>query len=376
MRASAKSPCVISSRKGGRATINGTEMIVLGSNDYLGLSTDPRVLSSVIEALQQFGSGACIYPTFVSTTLHEELCEELAAYLGTEAVILYSSGGAANSGVLTTLVGEGDTIFSDRLNHASIIDACRLSRATVVTYPNRDVDGLKQALNAASPQGKRLVVTDGIFSMEGGAAPLLEIYALAQEYDALLMVDEAHATGVVGPNGTGTAPLCGLPNNSPGLVLTGSLSKALGGASGGFVAGAAEEVAKLRAASRGWIFTMGLTTANVATALAATKICRSDPVLNYCLWANVSRLRRILETRGLSYYRSDNPITSLKIGNEDEAVSLSRSLANERIYAPAVIYPVVARSEARLRLQVSAAHTFEDIDEAGRTIATMIPQSP
>lgn len=366
---------IITSRAGGRATVNGADMIMLGSNDYLGLSTDPRVLGAAREAMEAYGSGVCIYPTFTTTELHEALCGELASFLGTEAAMVYSSGGAANSGVLTTLVGEGDLIFSDRLNHASIIDGCRLSRADVIAYPNRDVEGLRQALKTARPARRKLIVTDGIFSMEGGSAPLPEIYAEAQAAGAVLMVDEAHATGVVGPGGTGTAPLHGIANGAPGLILTGSLSKALGGASGGFVAGPAEEIARLQVGSRGWIFTMGMTTANAATALAATRICRAEPELIERLWANVHRLRHAFKNSGLTTYASDSAITGLRIGKEEHAHAVSDALFEAGVYAPAMTYPIVARGEARLRIQVSAAHTDADLDQAAQTIARIVEQA-
>ncbi|WP_407070348.1 aminotransferase class I/II-fold pyridoxal phosphate-dependent enzyme [Phyllobacterium endophyticum] len=218
---------------------------MLGSNDYLSLSLDERVIAATREALDIYGTGAGIYPVLATTALHLELCEGLAEFLGTESAAVYSSGGAANSGVLTTLVEQGDIIISDRLNHASIIDGCRLSKADVVAYENRNVVKLREALENAGARRRKLIVTDGIFSMEGGAAPLMEIYKLARAHDALLVVDEAHATAVVGPKGAGTAPMCGIPNGSPGLLLTGSLSKALGGASGGFVAGSQEFVDEL-----------------------------------------------------------------------------------------------------------------------------------
>lgn len=372
MTETVKARRVITSRGSGRATVNGADIIMLGSNDYLGLSTDPRVLDAAREAMEIYGSGVCIYPTFASTELHEALCRELASFLGTEAVLLYSSGGAANSGVLSTLVGEGDLIFSDRLNHASIVDGCRLSRAEVITYPNRDVEGLRHALRKARPARRKLIVTDGIFSMEGGSAPLAEIYAEACDHGAWLMVDEAHATGVVGPGGTGTPQLHGIPGSSPGLILTGSLSKALGGASGGFVAGPAEVIGRLRTESRGWIFTMGMTTANAATALTATRLCRAEPELLNRLWANVHHLRRGFEDGGLSSYASESAITGLRIGTEENARAVSDALFEAGVYAPAMAYPVVARGEARLRIQVSAAHTKGDLDQAAQSISRIV----
>lgn len=363
---------VIGSRRGGRVVLDGADVIMLGANDYLGLSTDERVLAATRAALGRYGTGTGIYPVFATTPLHEALRQELAAFLGVEAVALFSSGGAANAGVLTTLVEAGDIIISDRLNHASIIDGCRLSRADVLAYGNRDVDALREALVKAGPARRKLVVTDGIFSMEGGAAPLAEIHALARQHDALLVVDEAHALGVVGPKGRGTAPLAGIPNGAPGLVLTGSLSKAMGGASGGFVAGSQAVIDAIVARCRSWIFTMGLTTANAASALAALEICRTDAAPRERLWANLDHVRAAFRFYGLACLDSDSAITALKIGDEERARRVSEALRAAGVYAPAVTFPIVARGEARLRIQVSAAHTTSDLDEAAAALAAVM----
>lgn len=363
---------VIESRRGGRVVMDGADMVMLGANDYLGLSTDERVLAATRDALGRYGTGTGLYPVFATTPLHEALREGLATFLGVEAVALFSSGGAANAGVLTTLVEAGDVIISDRLNHASIIDGCRLSRADVIAYGNRDVDDLRTALVKAGPARRKLIVTDGIFSMEGGAAPLAEIHALARQHDALLVVDEAHALGVVGPEGQGTAPLTGLANGAPGLVLTGSLSKAMGGASGGFVAGPHAVIGELQERCRSWIFTMGLTTANAATALAALEICRSDAAPRERLWANLDHLRAAFRFYGLTSFDSDSAITALKIGDEERACRVGEALRAAGVYAPAVTFPIVARGEARLRIQVSAAHTTADLDEGAAALAAVI----
>ncbi|CAN7179765.1 aminotransferase class I/II-fold pyridoxal phosphate-dependent enzyme [Bosea sp. LjRoot237] len=360
---------MIERRCGGRILLDGVDTIMLGANDYLGLSTDERVLAATNEAMRLYGTGTGIYPVFATTPLHEALAENLASFLGVEAVALFSSGGSANGGVLTTLVGAGDVIISDRLNHASIIDGCRLSRADVETYENRNVAGLRRALEGTRRAKRRLIVTDGIFSMEGGAAPLPEIRALAREFDALLMIDEAHATGVVGRGGTGTAPLCGLANGAPDMLLTGSLSKALGGASGGFVAGPRLLIEKLKAQSRSWIFTMGMTTANAATALTALKICRDDPGPRERLWRNVAHLREALHFYALACHDSASAITAVKIGGEERARAITTRLTRAGVFAPAVSFPIVAQGEARLRLQVSAAHETAELDEAAAVLA-------
>lgn len=366
---------VIEHRCGGRILLDGVDTIMLGANDYLGLSTDERVLAATNEAMRLYGTGTGIYPVFATTPLHEALAENLASFLGVEAVALFSSGGSANGGVLTTLVGAGDAIISDRLNHASIIDGCRLSRAEVETYENRNVAGLRRALEGTRRAKRRLIVTDGIFSMEGGAAPLPEIQALAREFDALLMIDEAHATGVVGPDGTGTAPLCGLGNGGPDMLLTGSLSKALGGASGGFVAGPRVLIEKLKAQSRSWIFTMGMTTANAATALTALKISRDDPGPRERLWRNVAHLREALRFYALACHASDSAITAVKVGGEERVRAITTRLIRAGVFAPAISFPIVAQGEARLRLQVSAAHETAELDEAVAVLATAFAET-
>lgn len=366
---------VIERRSGGRILLDGVDTIMLGANDYLDLSTDERVLAATNEALRLYGSGTGIYPVFATTPLHEALAENLASFLGVEAVALFSSGGSANGGVLTTLVGAGDVIISDRLNHASIIDGCRLSRAEVETYENRNVAGLRRALEGTRRAKRRLIVTDGIFSMEGGAAPLPEIQALAREFDALLMIDEAHATGVVGPGGSGTAPLCGLANGAADMLLTGSLSKALGGASGGFVAGPRVMIETLKGKSRSWIFTMGMTTANAATALTALKICRDDAGPRERLWRNVAHLREALRFYALACHDSDSAITAVKVGGEERARAMTARLTRAGVFAPAVAFPIVAQGEARLRLQVSAAHQTAELDEAAAALATAFAET-
>ena len=364
---------VISARgRSGRVTLDGVDTLMLGSNDYLGLSFDERVLQATSAALREYGTGTCLYPVFATTALHEALSSALVSFLGVEAVALFSSGGAANAGVLATLVETGDVIISDRLNHASIVDGCRLSRANVVAYDNRNVEGLRLALEKATNARRKLVITDGIFSMEGQAAPLCEIHELARAHDALLVIDEAHAVGVVGPGGTGTAPMLGLSNNAAGLVLTGSLSKAIGGAGGGFVAGSRDIVERLKATCRSWIFTMGMTTANAATALAAINIVRTDPSRMTRLWANIAHLRSAIRSCDLEIYHSDSAITALRVGDEDRARHIAVEWRRQGAYAPAVTYPVVARGEARLRLQVSAAHEAEDLTAAVESLAMVM----
>lgn len=274
---------------------------------------------------------------------------------------LFGSGGAANAAVLTTLAEEGDLIVSDALNHASIVDGCRLSRAAVATYRNADVADLQRVLRSTPCSGRRLIVTDGLFSMDGHAAPLVAIQALARDHGAWLVVDEAHATGVVGPGGAGTAPLLGLANAAPDLVLTGSLSKALGGASGGFAAGPRAAIDRLIAQSRAYIFTMGLTTANAATALAATEVCLSDPGPRERLWSNVRTLRTALEAATIPMLDGAGAIVAIPMIDADAARSASQALTDAGIFAPAVVPPIVPAGDARLRLQVSAAHERESL---------------
>lgn len=366
-------PPVISGRSmDGRVTVDGADLLMLGSNDYLGLSTHPAVIAATVEALARYGTGCAIYPTLCGTELHSVVQDELAAFLGVEAALLFSSGGAANAGVLTTLAQEGDLIVSDRRNHASIIDGARHSRASVMIYESCDVRDLERVLTAHQGHPRKLVITDGVFSMEGRMAPVTEILGLCRRHGATLIVDEAHATGVVGPGGKGSLPALDIANAATDIMLTGSLSKALGSAGGGFVAGPRELIEIVATRARSYIFTQGMTTAALASTLAAVRLARLDPSILERLWSNVAAFRGALEKSGVSIMQSDSAILSASIGDEEDAATISSVLRFRGLFVPALFFPIVAKGDARLRMQISAAHDPAQLEMAASTIAVAI----
>ena len=277
--------------------------------------------------------------------------------------MLTTSGGAANAVALTGLVGDGDLIFSDADNHASTIDAGRLSRADVKPWRSRDVGHLAELLEV-SRAPNRLVITNGVFSMDGGMAPLGDISSLCARHGAMLVVDDAHATGVVGPGGRGTLAASGLPNAMPATFVTGSLSKALGGAGGGFFAGPRAEIDELRRKARSYVFTQGMTSAATAAALAALRRHIDDPSIHRSLWRNIEAVRQAAVKHGLTLLPSDSAILTLLVGEEGTAAALQERLLERGIFAQAMTFPIVPKGAARLRLQPSAAHETQELETA------------
>lgn len=353
----------------GHIVLGGRPVLMLGSNDYLGLAADPAVREAAAAALKTYGTGLTIYPVFVMSEEHRALEEELAAFLGTEAAMLTVSGGAANAVALTALAGEGDVILSDADNHASTIDAGRLSRATVKPYRSRDVDHLAELLETTSGGGQQLVITNGVFSMDGGIAPLAEIAALCTRYGARLVVDDAHATGVVGPEGRGSLAARGVPAGRPATFMTGSLSKALGGAGGGFLAGPADEIDELRSKARGYVFTQGMTSAATAAARAALRRHRSDPSIHQALWRNIGTVGAVATRHGLTLLPSESAILTLLVRDETTASNLQKRLLERGVFAQAMTFPIVPKGAARLRIQPSTAHETQDLEAAIAVIA-------
>lgn len=352
---------VIGGRVGARTMLDGREIILLTANNYLGLAGDTDVIERSCEAARQYGSGSTLNPPLATTPLHEDLCDTLARFHSADAALLFNSCTSANVTVACTLVGKGDRIFSDRLNHASIIDGCRLSAAETLIYNNRDLDHLAALLSEPHPGGK-LVITDGIFSMEGDAADLPSMIALCRRHGAILVVDESHAAGVIGPGGRGTAAAQGCVEDVD--LYTGTLSKAFGGFAGGYVAGRADLVRRLHDHGRFWMFTTAISPASAAGALAAIERVMQDDMLVRRLAENTARLRAGLASVGLRILGNDHPITPILVGDEDKAREFSRELLREGVYIGAICFPIVPRGEARLRAQPSAAHSAADIDEA------------
>ncbi|SDT11216.1 aminotransferase class I/II-fold pyridoxal phosphate-dependent enzyme [Bradyrhizobium canariense] len=352
---------VISGATKGRVILDGREMLLLTANNYLGLAADEEIVSRACDAIRQYGLGSTLNPPLATTPLHDALCDALAQFHQVDAALLFNSCTSANVAVACTLVGKGDRIFSDRLNHASIVDGCRLSSAEAIVYEHGDLDDLG-ALLATPFDGRKLVISDGVFSMEGNFADLPGLIALCRKHDALLVVDESHAAGVAGPGGRGTAAL----QECLGQIdlYTGTLSKAFGGAAGGYVAGRADLIHRLHDNGRFYIFTSSIPASSAAGALAAIeRIMRGDDAVRR-LADNTRRLRYGLQSLGLTLLGDSHPITPILIGDEEKALALSRGLLDEGVYIAAITYPVVARGEARLRAQPSAAHSLDDIDDA------------
>jgi len=342
--------------------IGGKKYVCFCSNDYLGLAGHPRIKRAAQEAIERYGWGTGA-SRLVSgnTTIHEALESALGGFKGTEAALVFPSGYMANVGTITALVGKGDIVIGDRLNHASLIDGCRLSGADFRVYAHKDVEGLEGVLRRSSQYGKRLVVTDGVFSMDGDLAPLPHIVELAKKYKAILMVDDAHGTGVLGKKGKGMLEHYGLEGGVD--VQMGTLSKALGGI-GGFVAGGKTLIEYLKNKSRPFIYTTALPVAACAAAREALKIIEDEPSRREALWKNVRCLREGLSVqgfKGLNVPEVESPIFPIVIGDAKEAVALSGSLFEKGLWVTAIRPPTVPEGTSRLRVTVTSEHTLEHI---------------
>ncbi len=344
--------------QGPRVTVEGRALRLFCSNDYLGLANHPALIAAAKEAVERYGYGTGA-SRLVSGTMeaHVALEGRLAGFLGTGAALVFPSGYAANVGVIPALVGQGDAVILDRLNHASIVDGARLSGAKLLVYPHRDVERLREVLGRHTAFRRRLIVTDGVFSVDGDIAPLREIQALARQHNAILMVDDAHGTGALGERGLGTLEHHGLEGVD---VLMGSLSKALG-ASGGFIAGGRGLIDYLINRSRGFIFTTALPPDACAAAAAALDLVASQPELRARLWKNVGQAKRGLLAMGFDLMGSETQIIPVRIGDAKRAVEVSDFLHERGIFLSAIRPPTVPEGESRLRLTVTAAHDEEDI---------------
>lgn len=342
--------------------IAGKKLFLFCSNDYLGLALHPSLQQAAVEAmkLHGFGAGASRLVSG-STTIHKKLEQRIARFKGAEAALLFNSGYAANTGILPALVEAGDVVLSDELNHASIIDGCRLSRAETRVYRHCDPDHLETLLRTTGGARRRLIVTDGVFSMDGDLAPLPALVLLARKYDALLMVDDAHGTGVMGATGRGTAEHFGIGNEV--AIQMGTLSKGLG-SFGAYVAGSRGLIDYLVNRSRSLIFSTALPPAICAASLAAFDLVESRPDIRETLWSNRAYFAQGLGAQGLSIGRSVTPIIPIMAGDSQNALSVSELLRQHGIYATAIRPPTVAEGSARIRTTVTAAHSREDIDKA------------
>ncbi|MEU4035144.1 glycine C-acetyltransferase [Streptomyces collinus] len=341
------------------------EVLNFCANNYLGLADHPAVVTAAHQALDRWGYGMASVRFICGTQeVHKELEARLSAFLGQEDTILYSSCFDANGGVFETLLGEEDAVISDALNHASIIDGIRLSKARRFRYANRDLADLEAKLKEATAGGARrkLVVTDGVFSMDGYVAPLSEICDLADRYDAMVMVDDSHAVGFVGPTGRGTPELHGVMDRVD--IITGTLGKALGGASGGYVAARAEIVALLRQRSRPYLFSNTLAPVIAAASLQVLDLLESADDLRVRLNENTALFRRRMTEEGFEILPGDHPIAPVMIGDAARAARLAELLLERGVYVIGFSYPVVPQGQARIRVQLSAAHSTEDVDRA------------
>ncbi|MCW1098219.1 glycine C-acetyltransferase [Streptomyces sp. RS2] len=339
------------------------EVLNFCANNYLGLADHPEVVAAAHEALDRWGYGMASVRFICGTQeVHKELEARLSAFLGQEDTILYSSCFDANGGVFETLLGPEDAVISDALNHASIIDGIRLSKAKRLRYANRDMADLEAQLKAAGEARRKLIVTDGVFSMDGYVAPLDEICDLAERYDAMVMVDDSHAVGFVGPGGRGTPELHGVMDRVD--IITGTLGKALGGASGGYVAARAEIVALLRQRSRPYLFSNTLAPVIAAASLKVLDLLESADDLRVRLAENTALFRRRMTEEGFDILPGDHPIAPVMIGDATKAGRMAELLLERGVYVIGFSYPVVPQDKARIRVQLSAAHSTDDVHRA------------
>ena len=347
-------------------TLDGRRVLLLASNNYLGLAADPRVVEAAAEAARRWGAGAGSARLISGgVRLHDELEARLAAFKGTEAALLFSSGYLANLGTISALDGRGDAVFSDKLNHASIIDGARLSGAQVHVYRHADAAHLAELLGS-SPAPRRLVVSDAVFSMDGDLAPLPPLAAVCEEHHAILMVDEAHATGVVGHGGRGAVAAAGLTGRVP--VVMGTLSKALG-AAGGFIAGSTGLIAFLRNRARAFIFDTATPAPVAAAALAALDVVEREPWRAERARALAQRLAIGIASAGFAVGEPHAAIVPVQVGEAAAALALSAALLAQDVLVPAIRPPSVPAGTARLRATVMATHSEEQIDAAVRAFA-------
>jgi glycine C-acetyltransferase len=340
---------------------DGREMINLCANNYLGLANHPAVLQAAHEALERYGYGVASVRFICGTqSVHRELEERLAAYLGMEDAILYSSCFDANGGLFETLLGEEDAVISDALNHASIIDGIRLCKARRLRYANNDMNELERTLQDSADARVRLIATDGVFSMDGSIARLDEICRLAERHRALVMVDDSHATGFIGARGRGTHELRGVMDRVD--ILTGTFGKALGGASGGYVAARKEIVGWLRQRSRPYLFSKSIAPPVAAATLKVLELLEGSRQLRDRVHANARYFRGEMQRLGFDLLPGEHPIIPVMLGEAPLAVRLAERVQDDGVYVVAFAFPVVPHGKARIRTQMSAAHSTSQLD--------------
>lgn len=352
----------VDGEQGPTLCLDGREVINLCSNNYLGLANHPVLRAAARQAVERYGCGSGASRLISGNmALHEELEDRIARLKGTEAALVFNTGFQANIGLIATLVGEGDTVFSDALNHASIIDGCRLSRARTVVYPHCDLNRLEEELKKARGEGRKVVVTETVFSMDGDVAPLEAIVGLAERHGAMVMVDEAHATGVFGPNGAGVVAQTGL--GSRVLAQMGTLGKALG-SFGAYVAGSRKLRELLINRCRSFIYTTSLPPSVLASAAAAIDLVVREPERRRSLWEKCERFRGDLTEMGFSLGRSQSQIFPLIVGDAAACMTMSERLLHKGIFAQGIRPPTVPQGTSRLRMTLMATHTEDHLERA------------
>ena len=353
---------VLEDEQRAHTTFDGRSVVNLSSNNYLGLTTHPRLRERAMQALERYGVGTGSVRTIAGTmSLHVELERRLAEFKQTEATVVFQSGFTANAGTVSALLTKDDVIISDELNHASIIDGCRLSRAAIKVFPHKDVDAARRILRDLPASQRKLLITDGVFSMDGDLGPLPGLCAIAEEYGAIMMVDDAHASGVFGRNGRGTVDHFGMHGRVD--IQVGTLSKAVG-ALGGYVAGTNALIDFLHHRGRPFLFSTSHPPSVTATCLAALDVLIEEPEIIERLWDNTRFFKAGLTALGFNTGMSESPITPVIVGDGALAMTLSDQLFESGVFAQGIAFPTVARDKARVRTIVTATHTREDLQFA------------
>src|SRR5882672_9599310 len=359
-----------------KTTFDHREVVNLSSNNYLGLTTHPKLRERALEAIRTFGVGSGSVRSIAGTMdIHMELERRLATFKKTEAVVVLQSGFSANAGTVAAVLSKDDFVVSDQLNHASIIDGARLSRATIKVFPHKDVPAARTILQGLPAGPRKLLITDGVFSMDGDLGAMPELCALAEEFGCIMMVDDAHASGVFGANGRGTVDHFGMHGRVD--IQVGTLSKAMG-ALGGYVAGSKALIEFLYHRARPFLFSTSHPPSVAATCLAALDVLEQEPERIERLWTNTKRFKAGLARLGFNTGTSETPITPILVGEADLAMRFSDRLFERGVFAQGIGYPTVAKGKARLRTIVTATHSDEDLDQAltilgevGRTLGVV-----
>ena len=367
-------PRTLEGPTGARARFDGRDVINLASNNYLGLANHPRLNDAASTAARDFGAGSGAVRTIAGTmTMHEELERRFADFKHADAALMFQSGFVSNAGTVAAILSKEDVIVSDQLNHASIIDGARLSRAEIKVFPHKDVGAADASLaETARPGRRQLLITDGVFSMDGDIAPLPELVEIAERRGAIMMIDDAHASGVLGTGGAGTVDHFGLHGRVD--IQVGTLSKAIG-VLGGFIAGPRHLIEWLQNRGRPFLFSTSAPPAVVAACIAALDVIRDEPDRLARLWSNNELFKAGLHDLGFDTGESQTPITPVITGDEERTQAFARRLFEEGVFCPAIVFPTVGRGRARVRTIVTADHTSEDLREAlgifGRTAAEL-----